>query len=57
LWNFTAWLESAPADPVDPLTVAARKLYAKDVKAREAASAIIDNTNPEHPLRIFADSC
>jgi uridine kinase len=59
LWNFTAWLESAPPpkESVDPLDVAARKLYAKDVKARAAASAIIDNTNPEHPLRIFADSC
>ena len=57
LWNFTAWLESTPADPVDPLTVAARKLYAKDVKARESATAIIDNTNPERPLRVFADSC
>jgi uridine kinase len=59
LWNFTAWLETAPAttDPVDKLAVAARKLYAKDVKAREAASAIVDNTDPERPLRVFADSC
>jgi len=58
LWNFTAWLESAPADPADdPRTVAARKLYAKDVKARESASAIIDATDPDHPMRVFADSC
>lgn len=61
LWNFTAWLESAApkkkGDVVDPLTVAARKLYSKDVKAREIASAIVDNTDPEHPMRIFADSC
>ena len=71
LWNFTAWLEAAAAKKaapknaaakggageVDPLTVAARKLYAKDVNARETASAIVDNTDPERPLRIFADSC
>jgi uridine kinase len=71
LWNFTAWLEAAAPKngaakdgakdgaeiAVDPLTIAARKLYAKDVKARETASAIVDNTDPERPLRIFADSC
>jgi len=52
LWNFTAWLESAPATSVDPLAVAARKLYAKDVKVRESASAIVDNTDPDHPVRV-----
>lgn len=57
LWNFTAWVESRPAETSDPLAVAARKLYAKDVKARTAASAIIDDTNPDRPLRVFADSC
>ncbi len=62
LWNFTAWLESTPAkktpvDPVDTLVLGARKLYAKDVKAREAASAIVNITDPDHPVRVFADSC
>ncbi len=57
LWNFTAWLESAPGQPVDPFTVAARKLYAKDVKVRDSADAIIDNTDAENPVRVFADSC
>jgi uridine kinase len=57
LWNFTAWLESKPLDPPDKLVAAARKLYARDVKAREAASAIIDNSDPDHPMRVFADSC
>lgn len=46
MWNFTAWLESAPGDPDDKLAAAARKLYAKDVKVRESASAIIDNAVP-----------
>jgi uridine kinase len=64
LWNFTAWLESAPAGKAsedkaaeDKLVVGARKLYAKDVKAREAASAIVNITDPDHPVRVFADSC
>ena len=57
LWNFTAWLESAKAEPSDAFAVAARKLYAKDVKVRESANAIIDNKDPENPVRVFADSC
>ncbi len=59
LWNFTAWLESAPAPKatVDKLVAGARKLYAKDVRAREAASAIVNITDPDHPVRVFADSC
>jgi uridine kinase len=58
LWNFTAWLEGDPkTDTADARTVAARKLYAKDVKARESATAIIDIRDPEHPMRVFADSC
>ena len=56
-WNFTAWLESVPSEAPDPLAVAARKLYAKDVKVRDSANAIVDNTDPENPVRVFADSC
>lgn len=29
----------------------------RDRTARAAASAIIDNTDPEHPHRVFTDSC
>jgi len=57
MWNFTAWLESVPSEAVDPLAVAARNLYAKDVKVRDSANAIVDNTDPENPVRVFADSC
>ncbi|HEX7834913.1 MAG TPA: uridine kinase, partial [Pseudolysinimonas sp.] len=59
LWNFTVWLEgdATSAEQADARTIAARKLYAKDVRARESATAIIDNVDPEHPLRVFADSC
>jgi len=57
LWNFAAWLESTASEPVDALTAGARKLYAKDVTARETATAIIDNSDPDNPRRVFADSC
>ena len=57
LWNFTVWLESTPAAPADALAVAARKLYAKDVKARDSANAIVDGQDPDNPVRVFADSC
>ena len=57
LWNFTAWLETAAAAPADALAAGARKLYAKDVKARESANAIVDISDPDNPLRVFADSC
>lgn len=40
-FNFTVWLES---DRIDRTT-------------RAAASAIVDVTDPEHPRRLFADSC
>jgi uridine kinase len=57
LWNFTAWLESTQAEAADPLATAARKLYAKDVKARDSANAIVDNKDPDNPVRVFADGC
>ncbi len=40
-FNFTVWLES---DRIDRTT-------------RAAASAIVDVIDPEHPRRVFADSC
>jgi hypothetical protein len=40
-YNYTIWLEAAPDDRV----------------SRANATAIIDVSNPEHPRRVFADSC
>jgi len=34
-----------------------QKLYLKEAKPREAATAIIDNNDFDRPKRIFADSC
>lgn len=72
LWNYTVWLDVAPKDAWARLVAAdpgahddtawarsegGQKLYLKEVKAAELASAIIDNTDPDHPRRVFADSC
>ncbi len=50
LWSYSIWLDSAPG-------LAADKLYAAEAHPRAAAVAIIDNTDPEHPRRVFADAC
>jgi len=35
----------------------AQALYALEAKPRTAATAIVDNTDADHPRRRFADSC
>jgi uridine kinase len=49
LWNFSVWLEVADATE--------QALYIAEAKPREHASAIMDISDPEHPRRLFADSC
>jgi len=49
LWNWSIWLE-VPGVRVDDA-------YFAESKPRTRASAIVDNTDPEHPRRSFADSC
>jgi hypothetical protein len=43
-WNYTVWLDD-------------RNDARRDRDARAAATALIDNTDAEHPRRVFADSC
>jgi len=50
IWNFSVWLD-APTDGLG------QERYQREVSPRTAASAIIDNTDHDHPRRIFADSC
>jgi uridine kinase len=40
-WNFSVWLDGGE----------------RDSASRSAASAIVDNSDAEHPRRVFADSC
>ena len=51
LWNYSVWVDAA----VEP--TGAQQLYASEVGPRTRATAIVDNTDIEHPRRSFADSC
>ncbi len=68
-WNYSVWLEtparaesdaeSGGAEPSEERKrdLAADALYLAEANPRGSAVAIIDNSDPEHPRRIFADSC
>ncbi|WP_167043738.1 uridine kinase [Salinibacterium sp. ZJ454] len=69
IWNYSAWLE-VPQDVAEQRlregdgssAIGERErtgmqLYRADAKPTERAMALIDNSDPEHPTRIFADSC
>lgn len=69
LWNYSIWLdvddEAAQARLFEldgaagqsPRYPGGQKLYLAEANPRDRATAIIDNSDPEHPRRIFADSC
>jgi uridine kinase len=69
IWNYSIWLEvdrKIAAQRVLARDGASgnakrytdgQKLYLKEAKPREAATAIIDNNDEDHPARVFADSC
>ncbi|CAN5202101.1 uridine kinase [soil metagenome] len=71
IWNTSIWLDADAAvrddrllerDGIEPASersqryAGAYKLY-KKTKPRDSAAIIVDNTDPEHPRRIFTDSC
>jgi uridine kinase len=51
LWNYSVWLEV----PAQPTATEAR--YLKQSKPSALASAILDNSDPDAPQRVHADSC
>ena len=68
LWNFSVWLEvpreiaearMAERDGVasKPRYELGQELYLAEARPRAAASAIVDNSDYDHPRRVFADSC
>lgn len=60
LWNHTVWLATPLVKATDELTalrVGADELYLKQHSPSERATAILNNQDPEHPRREFADSC
>lgn len=56
LWNFSVWIEHDPERDADWSFVATGR---KDPlgAAREVASVLFDDADPERPRRLFADSC
>jgi uridine kinase len=58
LWNYSIWLEvPVPLQATDVETNAVVSVYRSDTDPTEKATALIDNSDPENPKRIFADSC
>ncbi len=65
LWNFSVWLDTYAnralaidgAAPRSPRYAGGERLYLAEANPRARASAIVDNTDPELPRRVFADSC
>jgi uridine kinase len=68
LWNWSIWLEvpSEVADArltsrdgrgLDPRYRGGQALYLAQADPRAVASVIVDNRDPDHPVRAFADSC
>ncbi|MEZ3159868.1 uridine kinase [Microbacterium sp. BWT-B31] len=73
LWNWSLWLDvpwdvayarmaarGCDPDPHAPSNARyyeGQQLYLRDADPRVEASAIVDNTDLEHPRRVFADFC
>lgn len=69
LWNYSVWLdlsrgladegliERDGSGAVGPTLAGARSLYWEEAAPRTQATAIIDNSDVDHPRRVFADSC
>ena len=60
MWNYSIWLSTPPTESEDPeqvRNIASDEAYLAHAKPSEVATAVIDNRDPEHPVRVFADSC
>lgn len=58
LWNYSIWLESNP--PIGaprPALPDAEKHYLRTVRPKAAASVIVENSDPAHPVQVFGDFC
>jgi uridine kinase len=69
LWNYSVWLDVTADvaatrvahrdgdDALAPRYTGGQALYLREVSPRLISTAIIDNTDFDHPRRSFADSC
>lgn len=58
LWNWSVWLEANP--PIGaprPELPDAEKQYVRTARPRVAASVIVENSDPAHPVQVFGDFC
>jgi uridine kinase len=53
-WNFRVWVDGAESPELADTALAE---YIREISPRAKANAIVDNRDPEHPRRRFADSC
>lgn len=60
MWNYSLWLQTAEVESDDPeqvRNIASDTAYLAKTKPSELATAVIDNQDPENPVRAFSDSC
>ncbi len=58
LWNFSIWLESnPPLGAPRPERPDAEKHYLATARPKAAASVIVENSDPAHPVQVFGDFC
>ena len=60
MWNYSLWLQTAEVESDDPeqvRNIASDTAYLAKTKPSELATAVIDNHDPENPVRAFSDSC
>lgn len=58
LWNWSVWLEvNPPVGAPRPELPEAQKLYVHAARPRVAASVIVENSDPAHPVQVFGDFC
>lgn len=53
VWNWSVWLEATPAPQWHPVL----DLYRRDARPTAAASALVDDSDPQHPFRAYQDFC
>lgn len=58
LWNWSVWLESHPPFGTPrPELPDAEKQYLRESRPKVAASVIVENSDPAHPVQVFGDFC
>lgn len=58
LWNWSVWLEANPPFGAPrPELPDAEKRYLREARPKAAASVIVENSDPAHPVQVFGDFC